>query len=526
MKKFVVLLATLSMSNAQAVEQQLRRLTTALTHLKDDLSKPKPPPRDDDHLQPDIHTQPPPVPPVDEDLNMPPAIPPIGKPLPAVPPQMLPHADEHDGPLPPLPATTQQEPEIDEDRPVPPIGHVPEDEPLIPDDSKDAPHGGSQPAQQAHVLNSMPPMELKQSITKEIYSPLNKTLKTVENQTLKAIIGITSDDDMIVWGPQLKTEPKVTTFIQKNRTFNYPNSDAIQLKIENGKVSTQFVPYIIVNMKDLRAQKQQFDELRNAYSLIASKRADVLDAAKYGSYIDTFQGLIAQVQAAFKNGPLAGVVYPVSLGSSTISTHDVHRLMEGVQALYKELVSMVQMAQNKAQKTKNSVYAEWKSQGTPDNLLEGRWEKAGQYAQARRDLLLLPAILTKLQSVDTSPVAALGVSDDQRALIGNYYNHLHKTGLEDALSESFSDGADSDEENAAPNQERTEKEEDEMDELSKEIGKNIVNWQVPNLPPLKVAEIKSKLSRYLKLKRKSKEDADWRPLGKIFTLYSYYGVNF
>lgn len=508
-KLFLVILLFAVSGQIVALDQQLKDLSAALTVLEEKLTGQAPTPSPQP-LQP----SPQPIPP--HLLPPTPVVQPGG---PTPPPPHL---------LPPPPGT--------QPIPVTPVG------PPAP-----APHDGGvlpppppMPAEFKQFVPPVPPMpdyEKRQYIKKPVYNPQRNEVLSTHEKYLSAAIGITKDGSLVVWGPTLKQggKPDPAIFFD-GKEFRYPNTEQINVTYEQGKAKAAYALFDLINMSELRAQKQYFDQLRTQFNQIEGRRAEVTDLAQAQGFVTALQNSVANILSAFNKPPLEiSSIHPNAITQDVLTADQAAQFVSRVHSLLSYvtkkkdmqggLVQEVETELREAQVAKDAKVAEQ----TTQKLKDSRWnallkEKNNRLIQDKLDQL--PAILDGLKAIDVVALQKLAKELQEQAKnqmlidLDDYYITLQKTGKEQELgvehpsSPSVTSSDSSDEE--SEESELSEGEEALLDTLVDEVKANVDVWLASTMSPLERGKIKDRLKQYVKLQRK--KNAEWRPVGKYLQL--------
>lgn len=371
---------------------------------------------------------------------------------------------------------------------------------------------------------------------------LRQTIPSIHEENfgpLSATIGITQDGSLVVWGPILKQQviPSADTFIHDGKQFIYPNADQIIKTNVGGRWKADYAVYVIINMPELKAQKQAFDQLRNQFNQIEGRRTDIKDVAQAQGYVTSLQKVIEDIVAAFAKAPLlVQTIHPNPISNDVLTAHEAAQFVARVQSLVTSgtkkktgLIADVEAELKAAQDSKAasvaSISGEKEKEASWASQVRGDKTQAKKLIQDK--LEQLPGILTKLQAIDLNPLKALEQqlqfqsNNQELKRLDDYYTTLEKEEPEGSTSTESS--SESEEEEGEEGAKLTEAEEEELQRLKVELSANAEAYKSPSLTALEVGDIKVKLQRYAALKKK--EDSSWRPAGKIFALYTYHQIN-
>ncbi len=393
------------------------------------------------------------------------------------------------------------------------------------------------------------------SLKKAVLNPLRQTIPSVHEENsgpLSATIGITQDGSLVVWGPTLKQQgtPSPDIFIHDGKQFIYPNTDQINKTNVGGRWKADYAVYVLINMPELKAQKQAFDQLKSQFEGLKRRRAEIIDLKKAQEYMNSLQSLITDIVAAFNKSPLlVNSIHPnaftTAFANDVLTAATAEQLMKDVYSLVtmpkvkkkvatqKVLTGLIEDVQSefdsvrdtKAATVANIVEEEDKERSWK-NRVSG--DKTGKLALVQAKLDQLPGILASLQAIDLTPLRALenelSLQSNNQALkkLDDYYTKLEKEEPEEPTSSdtSYSSGS---EDGDSDEGQLSDDEDAELETLKDEFIANGDNWRVAGLTPGQVGDIKAKLQRYAVLKKK--ETPSWKPAGKIFALYTYHQVN-
>lgn len=483
---------------------------------------------------------------------------------------------ENQAPLPPTPALTQAEKDLQKEldtRPVPPppggvlSGSMPQPPKTMPggtsgvkpqpqpdsgsDDNqnkdqdnipKPPPPPGAGTSSKPVVKPVVKPEPVKfkpqvasplyeKSVKKDVLNPQRKSLLAAhEDGNLSAVIGITPEGSLVVYGPVLKQDkPAATQFFQNGRQFMYPNTDQVRFTMDAGKAKAEYAIYEIINMPELMAQKKFFDAIEQQIKQIQARRKDADDLDRAQQYVGDLRNLVAAVVVALKNPLLAPAKLHGKLTNESLTVAHVIEVISNLRLFIDQVLAAAETRLKKSEKEKTDKFDEWRTQGTnTDKLLESRWNADKSLSRIKTDLEKLPTVIAQLKAIDLTQLGQLVTelnqqnNNKQRQNLDAYYAALYTTGREAEVSGA---GLADEEEPVDENVELSAAEEARLDELQIKLKNNRDDWfaNSEKKSALEKTAIKDDLAEYLRLKRKA--NPEWL-IGTLQGLYQVYGVSY